>query len=89
MIANRRRCHRPRAKTLMQPITQKSTQSINTKLGILAHHDKVQLQDKGHNSESCSFRVMTLFNLFFLSRMIVPDRPALVPHTVLLYNRCI
>ena len=25
---------------------------MNTKLGILAHHDKVQLQDKGHNSES-------------------------------------
>ena len=38
----------------------KSTIGINTKLGILAHHDKVQLQDKGHNSESCSFGVMPL-----------------------------
>ena len=24
---------------------------INTKFGILAHHDKVQFQDKGHNFE--------------------------------------
>ena len=28
---------------------------INTKLGIPAHHDKIKLQDKGHNSESYSF----------------------------------
>ena len=25
---------------------------MNTKFGILAHHGKVQLQDKGHNFES-------------------------------------
>ena len=31
----------------------KSIKGINTKLGILAHHDKLKLQDKGHNSESC------------------------------------
>ena len=28
----------------------KNIKGINTKLGILAHHDKAQLQDKGHNS---------------------------------------
>ena len=39
----------------------KSTYDINTKLWILAHYDKVQLPDKGHNSESYSFRVMLLF----------------------------
>ena len=33
---------------------------MNTKLGILAHDDKVQLQDKGHNSESYSFGVILL-----------------------------
>ena len=36
---------------------------VNTKLGIFAHHDKVQLQDKGHNSESCSFGVIPPVNL--------------------------
>ena len=30
--------------------------------GILAHRDKVQLQDKGHNSESYSFGVIPLLN---------------------------
>ena len=35
---------------------------MNTKLGILAHHDKVQLQDKGRNSESYIFGVTHLFN---------------------------
>ena len=35
---------------------------INTKLGILAHHDNVQMQDKGHNSEKYIFGVMHLFN---------------------------
>ena len=30
----------------------KSIKGINTKLGIHAHHDKGQMQDKGHNSES-------------------------------------
>ena len=28
---------------------------INTKLGKLAHHDNMQLQGKGHNSESYIF----------------------------------
>ena len=36
----------------------KSTWGINTKLGIHAHVDKVQLQYKGHNSESCSFALV-------------------------------
>ena len=35
----------------------KSITDINSKLGILAHHDKMQLQDKGHNSECCIFGV--------------------------------
>ena len=39
----------------------KSIKGIHTKLGILADHDKLQLQDKGHNSESYSFGVMPLF----------------------------
>ena len=30
----------------------KSIKGINTKLGILARHDKEQLQDKGHQTES-------------------------------------
>ena len=38
---------------------------MNTKRGILAHHDKVQLQDKGHNSEGCSFGVTSPFTLIF------------------------
>ena len=29
----------------------KSIKGINTKLRILAHHDKMQLQDKGHNEK--------------------------------------
>ena len=40
----------------------KSIIGINTKL---AHHDKMHLQDKGHNSENYSFGVMSLFNLNF------------------------
>ena len=40
----------------------KSIEGINTKLGIPAHHDYVQLQDKGHNSDSCIFGVTSLFN---------------------------
>ena len=36
----------------------KSFKGVDTKLGILAHHDKMQWQDKGHNSESCNFGVM-------------------------------
>ena len=33
----------------------KSIKVINSKLGILADHDKAQLQDKGNNSESYFF----------------------------------
>ena len=40
----------------------KSTLGITTKVRILAHHDKVQLQVKGHKSEIYSFGVMSLFN---------------------------
>ena len=39
----------------------KSVKGINTKLGIPAHHDKMQLQDKGNNSEINRFGVMPLF----------------------------
>ena len=38
---------------------------INTKLGILAHHHKMQLQDKGHNFESHSFGLMPFSDLYF------------------------
>ena len=40
----------------------KCTKGINTELGILAHYDKLQLQDKEYNSESYIFGVMPLFN---------------------------
>ena len=40
----------------------KSNKCINTKL---AHHDKMQLQDKGHKSERYSFGVMPLSNINF------------------------
>ena len=33
----------------------KSVKGMNTKLGIFAHHNKMQLQGKGHNSESYLF----------------------------------
>ena len=56
---------------------------IIIKLGIRAHHNRMQLHDKGLNSESYSFGVMPPFNLF-LSRMMTPDRRALVLHAVLL-----
>ena len=36
----------------------KSIKGINTKLVILAHYDKLLLQDKGHNSECYSFGVV-------------------------------
>ena len=38
----------------------KGIKSIITKLGILVHHDKMQLQDKGHDSEHYSFGVKPL-----------------------------
>ena len=34
----------------MYPITQKGIKGINIKPEILAHHDKIQLQDKGQKS---------------------------------------
>ena len=40
----------------------KSIKDISTKLGIVAHHDNVQFQGKGHNCESYIFAVMPLFN---------------------------
>ena len=40
----------------------KCVKDINAKFGILAHHDKVQLQDKRHNSERYVFGAMTLVN---------------------------
>ena len=43
----------------------KSTKCINTKLGIVAHHGKIQLQDKGYNSKSCRFGIMLLLSYFF------------------------
>ena len=43
----------------------KSVKGINTKLGMLAPHDKILLQDKGNKSETYSFGVMPLFNLKF------------------------
>ena len=36
----------------------KNIKDINTNLGVLAHYDKVQLQDKGYNSECFCFGVM-------------------------------
>ena len=39
----------------------KNIKGINTKLGILVDHDKVQLQDMGHISGGYSFGVMPLF----------------------------
>ena len=44
----------------MKPLSQKSIEGINTKLGILAQHGKAQLQDKGNNYESYSFGVIPL-----------------------------
>jgi hypothetical protein len=44
------------------------------KLGILAYNDKVQLLDKRHNSsESNTFGVMPLFNLEFLSNLLIDN----------------
>ena len=49
------------AKTLINvPHYSKTIKGINTKLGILAHHVKVQLPDKGDNSKRYSFGVMLL-----------------------------
>ena len=43
----------------------------------------MQLHDKGHNSESYSFGVMSLLT-YFLSRMMAPDRRAWVPHALVI-----
>ena len=64
----------------------KSIKGVNTELGILAHQDKMQLRDKGRNSDHYSFGVMPLFSLIFLNRIMASDRRALVPHAVLLYK---
>ena len=40
----------------------KGIKDIKTSLIVLGHHDMMQLQDKGYNSESYSFGVMLLFN---------------------------
>ena len=48
----------------------KTADGINTKIGILAHHDKVQLHEKGHNYESCGFGVMPLVNVVLLFLVI-------------------
>ena len=45
----------------MYPITQ-NVSKVSTPNTKNAHHDKVQLQDKGHDSENYSFGVMPLFN---------------------------
>ena len=44
---------------------------INTKLWILFRHDKVQLQDQGHNMESYDFGVMSHVNLEILSKLLI------------------
>ena len=64
----------------------KSIKGINTKLGILAHHDKMQLQDKEHNSDSYHFGVMSLFNLNFKVEWWPPERWVLVPDVMLLLS---
>jgi hypothetical protein len=40
----------------------RTMKGINMKLGILVYYDKVQLLDKGHNSESFIVGDMPLFN---------------------------
>ena len=52
----------------------KSIKDINIKLGLLSHHDKVQLQDKKHNSESYNFEVKPLLELKILKRMMASHR---------------
>ena len=59
----------------------KSIKGINTTLGTLVHHHRMQ----GHNFESYSFRVMLLVT--FLTRMMAPDRRELVPHAVIFFKR--
>ena len=48
-------------------------------------NDKMQLQDKGHISESHTFGDKPLFNKKKLSRMMAADRQVLEPHEMLLF----
>ena len=48
-VSKRKKCH---ANNFNVAHYSKGIKDINTKLGILAHLEKVQLQDKGHNPES-------------------------------------
>ena len=57
----------------------KNIKGINTKLGILAHHNKVHLQDKGHNSEM-------YFLLKMSSRMMATDMSFCTACSSLVYN---
>ena len=56
----------------------KSIKCINTKLRILVHDNKMQLQDKGNNYKNIVLELCP-FLTYFLSKMT-----ALVPHAVLL-----
>ena len=49
---------------------------------VVSHHEKVQWQDKGHNSESHNFGVIPLFQLINVSEMIAPYKRGLVAHAV-------
>ena len=60
----------------------KSVKGINTKFGILAHHDKLQMQDKGMNLK-IQFWSYAPFLIKNLSRMMAPDRKVFVPHGAL------
>ena len=54
----------------------KSIKGTNTILGILANHDKVQLQDK-HNSKAIFLELCPCLSKI-LSRMMAPDTRVLV-----------
>ena len=62
----------------------KSIKGINSKLGMPAYHEKVQLYDKGHNSESYILELCPSFTKFLDAGL---DRRALVPHVVLLFPK--
>ena len=51
----------------------KNIKGINTKLGILACHDKVQLQNKGYNSKAIVLELCP-FLTKILSRIMASDR---------------
>jgi hypothetical protein len=44
---------------------------INMELGIFVNHDKMQLLDKGHDSGSYIFGVISLLDLKFLSKLLI------------------